>query len=140
MSQYRMDRRTVLKAAAAFAATSLASCASLAPSGGSRSLPARGSFVIRRATVLTGAAAIGDFIPGDVYVRDGTIVAIGPHLDEAGVSVIDARGMICMPGFVDTHWPLWTSVCRPFVSIDDPKRGYFPVTNALGRHYTPEDC
>jgi len=44
-----------------------------------------------------------------------------------------------MPGFVDTHWHLWTSVCRSIIRIDDPKRTYFPVTNALGRHYTPED-
>jgi cytosine/adenosine deaminase-related metal-dependent hydrolase len=30
-------------------------------------------------------------------------------------------------------------VCRPIIRIDDPKRGYFPVTSALGRHFTPED-
>lgn len=140
MSLGRVDRRTALKMAAALAAGGLSSCMSLAPSAGGRTLPARGAFVIRGATVLTVDAAIGDFAPGDVYVKDGAIVAIGPHLDDAGATVIDARGMICMPGFVDTHWHLWTSVCRPFVSIDDPKRGYFPVTNALGRHYTPQDC
>jgi cytosine/adenosine deaminase-related metal-dependent hydrolase len=140
MTQRTFDRRTVLKAAAAFAATGFTSCASLAPSGGRGALPARGEFVIRGATVLTVDAAIGDFMPGDVYVRDGTIVAVGPSLDEPNATVIDARGMICMPGFIDTHWHLWTSVCRPYVSIDDPKRGYFPVTNAFGRHFTPEDC
>jgi cytosine/adenosine deaminase-related metal-dependent hydrolase len=26
--------------------------------------------------------------------------------------------MICMPGFVDTHWHLWTSLFRPFVRAD----------------------
>ena len=25
--------------------------------------------------------------------------------------------MICMPGFVDTHWHLWTSLLRPFVRV-----------------------
>src|SRR5690349_22599263 len=140
MSRYRIDRRTVLKTAAAFAASSLASCLPLAPAGARSSLPARGEFVIRGATVLTVDAAIGDFAPGDVYVRDGTIVAVGPRIDEPGATVIDAQGMICMPGFIDTHWHLWTSFLRPLVRIDDPKRSYFPVTNALGRHYTPEDC
>ena len=53
--------------------------------------------------------------------------------------MIDGRGMICMPGLVDTHWHLWTSVCRPVVSHDDPARGYFPVTAKLGPHFTPED-
>src|SRR5215210_7436265 len=47
--------------------------------------------------------------------------------------------MICMPGFVDTHWHLWTTVCRAMIQLDDPKRSYFPLTNAVGRHYTPED-
>ena len=140
MAQRTFDRRTVLKTAAAFAASSLASCLPLAPAGARSSLPARGEFVIRGATVLTVDAAIGDFAPGDVYVRDGTIVAVGPRIDEPGATVIDAQGMICMPGFIDTHWHLWTSLCRPYVRIDDPKRSYFPVTNAFGRHFTPEDC
>ena len=56
-----------------------------------------------------------------------------------GAEVIDGRGMICMPGFVDTHWHLWTSVLRPIVRADDPRYGYFPVTSRLGPHYTPED-
>ncbi len=74
-----------------------------------------------------------------MHVRDGAIVAVAPEIAAAGATSIDARGMICMPGFIDTHWHLWTSVARPIIRIDDPQRGYFPVTNALGAHYTPED-
>jgi cytosine/adenosine deaminase-related metal-dependent hydrolase len=44
-----------------------------------------------------------------------------------------------MPGFVDTHWHHWTTLLRPVMNADDPKRTYFPVTFALGQHYTPED-
>ena len=82
--------------------------------------------------------AIGDLARGDVHVRDGAIVAVAPEI-ATRASAIDARGMICMPGFIDTHWHLWTSVCRAIIQLDDPKRSYFPVTNAVGRHYTPED-
>jgi len=138
MSGRKFDRRTVLKAAAAFAATGLTSCLPLAQSGG-RSLPARGEFVIRGATVLTMDAKIGDFARGDVHVRDGAIVAVAPEITAAGATSIDARGMICMPGFIDTHWHLWTSVLRPVIRIDNPKLGYQPVTNRLGQLYTPED-
>jgi cytosine/adenosine deaminase-related metal-dependent hydrolase len=102
-------------------------------------LPGRGEFVIRGATVLTLDARIGDLARGDVHVRDGAIVAVAKEIAAAGVPAVDARGMICMPGFIDTHWHLWTSVCRSIIRIDNPKLGYFPVTNALGRHYTPED-
>jgi 5-methylthioadenosine/S-adenosylhomocysteine deaminase len=140
MSAYTFDRRTVLKAAAAFAATGLASCASVAPTGrSSGALPARGEFVIRGATVLTLDPKIGDFAIGDVHVRDGVIVAVAPAIAAASATALDGRGMICMPGFVDTHWHLWTSALRPLMRVDVAERGYFPVSTRLGAHYTPED-
>lgn len=138
MNRTVISRRTLLKSAAALAATGLGGCLPLAQPG-SRGLPARGEFVIRGATVLTMDAKLGDFERGDVHVRDGAIVAVAPRIEAAGASVIDAAGMICMPGFIDTHWHLWTSVLRPVIRIDIPKLGYQPVTNRLGRLYTPED-
>jgi cytosine/adenosine deaminase-related metal-dependent hydrolase len=47
--------------------------------------------------------------------------------------------MICLPGFVDTHWHHWTSLLRPLMRQDDPAKTYFPVTFKCGVHYTPED-
>ena len=142
MDTRSIDRRRVLKLAGAFAASGLVPerlFAQAQPGQGAKPLPARSEFVIRDATVLTMDAKLGDFERGDVHVRDGSIVAVGGTLTSAGAAAIDGRGMICMPGFIDTHWHLWTTVCRPIIRIDDPKRGYFPVTNALGRHFTPED-
>ena len=72
-------------------------------------------------------------------MRDGAIVAVGVAVNAPGAEVIDGKGMICMPGFVDTHWHHWTTLLRPVMQADDPKRTYFPVTFALGLHYTPED-
>jgi len=136
-----IDRRTVLKTGAALAITALTSgCASQGVRGSfSKALPSRDEFVVRGATVLTMDPAIGDLASGDVLVRDGAIVGVAPQIASAQARAIDGRGMICMPGFIDTHWHLWTSVCRAMIQLDDPKRGYFPVTNAVGRHYTPED-
>jgi len=143
MSAHTIDRRTVLKAAAAFAATGLASCASVGPTGpGGRpsgALPARGEFVIRGATVITIDPKIGDFASGDVHVRDGAIIAVAPAISAGPATVLDGRGMICMPGFVDTHWHLWTSALRPLMRVDQPERGYFPVSTRLGALYTPQD-
>ena len=142
MRERKIDRRTVLKAAAALAASGFAPGALFAqPAAGraAQALPRRGEFVIRGATVLSIDAAIGDFARGDVHVRDGAIVAVAQEIAAPAASVIDARGMICLPGFVDTHVHLWTSALRAVISMDDPKFGYFPVTNRLGPHYTPED-
>lgn len=145
MNTNKMDRRTLLKAATALAATGAVAgmgCAQTGSGNGGAvagSLPGRGEFVIRGATILSMDAGVGDFPRGDVHVRNGAIVAVAKEIAAPGATVMDAGGMICMPGFIDTHWHLWTSALRPVVRIDDPKRSYFPVTNALGRYYTPED-
>ncbi len=60
-------------------------------------------------------------------------------MNAPGAQVIDGKGMICMPGFVDTHWHHWTSFLRPLMRQDDPKTTYFPVTFKCGVHYTPDD-
>jgi cytosine/adenosine deaminase-related metal-dependent hydrolase len=84
----------------------------------------RREFVIRNATVLTMDPNIADLARGDVHVRDGAIVAVGPRLNTRA-RAIDANGMICMPGIVDTDWHLWTTLFRPFVRADVDAVGYF---------------
>jgi len=57
----------------------------------------------------------------------------------AAAQVIDGAGMICMPGFIDTHFHMWNALLRPFVRADVPALGYFPVTARLGPLMEPED-
>jgi cytosine/adenosine deaminase-related metal-dependent hydrolase len=83
--------------------------------------------------------AIADLPVGDVHVRDGVIVAVGANVAAPGAEVIDGRDTICMPGFVDTHWHLWTTALRPLMRLDDAQVGYFPVTSRLGPHMQPQD-
>jgi cytosine/adenosine deaminase-related metal-dependent hydrolase len=144
MFKDKMDRRTILTGSAAIGAAGLMPRTTLAQATApadraAASLPARGEFVIRGARVLSMDDAVGDFASGDVHVRDGAIVAVAASVNAPGAQVIDGKGMICMPGFVDTHWHHWTSFLRPLMRADDPKATYFPVTAAVGRHYTPDD-
>ncbi len=37
----------------------------------------------------------------DVLIREGIIVEVGPHLDAAGATVLDAEGAVVAPGLVD---------------------------------------
>lgn len=142
MSKDEIDRRAVLAGTTALTAAALlpktAAAQGAAPSGAS-GLPSRGEFVIRGAHVLSMDPSIGDFETGEVHVRDGQIVGVGVGVHADGATVIDGKGMICMPGFVDTHWHHWTTFLRPVMRADDPKKTYFPVTFALAQHYTPED-
>src|SRR5436190_15288296 len=142
----RMSRRTMLKGATALGALVAASGELLGQQPVSRSagapgapLPPRRELVIRGATVLTMDPSLGDFETGDVHVRDGAIVAVAPRIALTDVATIEGGGMICMPGFVDSHWHLWTSLFRPFVRADVSELGYFPVSSRLGQLFTPED-
>ena len=102
-------------------------------------LPARGEFIVRGGHVLTMDAGLGDLPDGDVHVRDGVIVAVGRNLDAPAAQALEARDMIVLPGFVDTHWHLWCTALRQIVRADDPKEGYFPTTIRVGRHFTAQD-
>jgi cytosine/adenosine deaminase-related metal-dependent hydrolase len=102
-------------------------------------LPPRGELIIRGATVLTIDPAVPDLARGDVHVRDGAIVAVAQRIDAPAAQVIDGAGMICIPGFVDTHMHMWTSAFRLFIRADVPALGYFPVTGRLGPLMQPED-
>jgi cytosine/adenosine deaminase-related metal-dependent hydrolase len=139
-----IDRRTMLAATGALGAASLFGAPAIAQTatpipGPAEVLPARGEFIVRGAHVLSMDEKIGDLPAGDVHVRNGAIVAVAANVSAPGAQVIEGKGTICMPGFVDTHWHHWTNFLRPAMRIDDPKKTYFPVTIALGVHYTPED-
>lgn len=101
-------------------------------------LPARGEFLVRNGYVLTMDEALGDLPVGDVHVKNGAIVAVGTNLKAPGAVVLDARRMIVMPGFVDTHWHMWTTYLRCMAG-DKTEDGYFPMTTRYGQLMQPED-
>lgn len=54
----------------------------------------------------------GGLIAGDVAICGQTIVGIGA--DYAGVRVVDVSGMILVPGFIDTHLHVESSLVTPY--------------------------
>ena len=101
-------------------------------------LPARGNFVIRNAYVMTMERDTGDIANGDVHVKDGAIVAVGPKLNAPGARAINGAGMIVLPGLVETHWHMWNTLLRS-MSGEKPEHGYFRTTAALGQKFEPGD-
>jgi dihydroorotase len=53
-----------------------------------------GTYLIRGASLLGGE-------PGDLLIRDGVIAETGAGLTAEGASVIDAAGLVALPGMVD---------------------------------------
>jgi cytosine/adenosine deaminase-related metal-dependent hydrolase len=102
-------------------------------------LPPRGNYVIRNAYVMSMEKGIGDIPEGHVQVRNGEIVAVDEKVDTSGgATVIDGRGMIVLPGFVETHWHMWNSLLRG-MSGEKIDYGYFRTTAQLGAQFTPDD-
>jgi imidazolonepropionase-like amidohydrolase len=63
-------------------------------------MPARGTFAIRNARIVTVSGA--DIENGTVVIRDGKIAAIGTAVDvPANARNIDARGLSVYPGMID---------------------------------------
>jgi dihydroorotase len=52
--------------------------------------------------LIKGARVVGGD-PADLHLKDGVIAAIGADLEAQGANVIDASGLIALPGLVDLH-------------------------------------
>src|SRR5260370_29456585 len=63
--------------------------------------------VIRNGTVLTGDKERGSFTRADVLIEGSLIRAVQPGIEASDSTVIEASGMIVMPGFVDSHRRTW---------------------------------
>lgn len=68
---------------------------------------ARASLLLRGGTVLSMDPALGDLEGGEVLIEGDRIRAVGRGLDGAGAEVIDARGMLVIPGLIDSHTHMW---------------------------------
>lgn len=67
--------------------------------------------LIANACVISMDPDVGDYPKADVLIEGDTISRIGPNLlaeiGDENLAVLDASGMIVLPGFVDTHRHMW---------------------------------
>lgn len=94
----------------------------LYPAGPDFRVVPTGRTLIRGGTVLSLDPNVGDFTNADVLIESGEIVEVGPGLVAADAEVIDASGMIVMPGFVDSHRHIWEGLLRN-IGTDVPLEG-----------------
>ena len=101
-----------------------------------RPTPRRGHYLIQGGSVVSMDPDVGTLRRADVHVQDGRIVGVGAGLHAPGAEVLDASRMIVMPGLVDSHFHMWSTVGRNFVSEGFE---YFPAKWATSAVYQPED-
>jgi cytosine/adenosine deaminase-related metal-dependent hydrolase len=128
-----LDRRRFAQALAMLGG--LASVRRLAAQPGGVILPQRRHLLFRNAQLLSMDPTIGDLPAGDIEIRDGQIVAVGTGLSAPEAEIFDATDKIVLPGFVETHWHVWTALLRSMAADG----GYFAVSRGLGNHYEAAD-
>ncbi len=72
--------------------------------------------LIKGGTILSMDPKVGDFAEADLLIEGATVRAVGPNLDAPDAAVIDAKGMIVMPGFIDTHHHQFETALRSFLA------------------------
>jgi 5-methylthioadenosine/S-adenosylhomocysteine deaminase len=157
--QSQLGRRDFLKASAATGAAAAGLSLFNAPparADDDRSEAPRDSgrpgrrYIIRGGHVMTMDPGVPNVAHGDVLVEGKRIVAIGRNLKASGAGVIDARGKIVMPGFIDTHHHLFETALRSFLAdgilINDGSGSpsadptYFEyILSKFAPVYTPDD-
>lgn len=93
-------------------------------------------YLIQNAYLVSVDPEIGNKRGVDIEVRNGKIRRIGRNLKAGRATKIDATGMIVMPGFVETHWHMWSTLGRNFVGDGFE---YFAAKTATVAAYRPRD-
>lgn len=137
---FRRARRLVLGSRVAEAAE----IPDFYPGGAEFAVVPTGRKLIEGGTVLSMDPAIGELAGADVLIENDRIVQVGTNLGGGeNAEVIDATGMIVMPGFIDTHRHIWEGVLRN-IGADVPLEGrtsYISfVLHKLAPAFRPEDA
>ena len=114
------------------------------PNGAHFEVIPTGRKLIRGGIVLSMDETVGELDVGDVLIEGDQIVSVGARLDGGeSAEVIDASGMIVLPGFVDTHRHIWEGLLRN-IGTDVPLEGrtsYISfVLHKLAPAFRPEDA
>ena len=91
--------------------------------------------LVRRATILD---AEGPLQVADIRAEDGTITEVGPGLRPGSAEVVEAEGMVAMPGLINAHthsaqnldrgttpnlpldlWLMWAVFGKPAITAED---------------------
>ena len=95
--------------------------------------------LFKNAFVVSCNAKIGDAPGMDVLIEDTQIKQVGPRLDAADAEVVDASGMLLMPGMIDTHSHLWETSFKGRVA-EGWGMEYFTNIHPLAGYLAPEDA
>jgi 5-methylthioadenosine/S-adenosylhomocysteine deaminase len=98
-----------------------------------------GSYVVRDAHLLTLDGAESGLETGDVLIEGRRIADVGRSLPAGGAESIDGRGMIAMPGLIDSHRHCWGSILRGGACYGNLGDYFAKNVFTYGAAFSPED-
>jgi 5-methylthioadenosine/S-adenosylhomocysteine deaminase len=112
LREFELSRRMLLGIGGALGIVAAPAAADAHGGGGGHGGGGPNRMLIKNGTVISMDPNIGDIEGGDVLVENGKIKAVAQHISAGNAQVVDARGMIVMPGFIDTHRHMWQGLLR----------------------------
>src|SRR3954466_14038717 len=98
-----------------------------------------GSYLVREAHLLTLDGGGSGLETGDILIEGRHIADIGRSVSAEGAEVIDGRGMIAMPGLIDTHRHCWGSILRGGACYGNLGDYFAKNVFTYGAAFSPED-
>jgi 5-methylthioadenosine/S-adenosylhomocysteine deaminase len=104
--------------------------------------------LIKGGSILSMDPQVGDFGAGDILIKGSRIVSVGQNIDATDAVIIDAKGKIVLPGFVDTHHHQFETALRGYLAdgilINDGKphsavNYYDHILQKFAPVYRPQD-
>ena len=97
--------------------------------------------LIKNGSVVTLDAKLGDIPGGDILIEDDKIAAVGCNLAADGAAVLDATGMVVIPGLVNSHIHTWEIALRGIGADWISSRDYFGTmhSNLTHRFEAPDN-
>jgi len=106
--------------------------------------------LLKDGIILSMDRQVGDFEKGDVLIQGKKIASVGPNVEAPkSAVVVNAAGMILMPGLIDSHHHQYETVLRSILAdgvilvggLHGPKNNYNSVIQSIFTPvYTPEDA
>jgi len=95
--------------------------------------------LIQNATIITMDAQLGEMEHADLLIEGDAIKAIGQQLSSPTAKVIDATGMIVIPGLVNAHMHTWQTALRGVTSNWTILEYFSNMHAGLATNFKPSD-
>lgn len=99
-----------------------------------------GKLLIKNGRIISMDPEVGDFEKADIFIQNDEIVEIAPLIEIKEARVLDAAGMIVLPGFVDCHRHMWQTQLRG-LAADFSLFDYMArIRSIYSSFYEPQDA